>query len=77
MPRLNSCPIDKGQCEFYGISRHNTGERDPETNEPIIDHFRWQQCTTCATFTKEDFNGTILLITKDEPNNRWFEVPRE
>ena len=77
MPRLNSCHIDKGQVEFYGISRHVTGKFDPESGEPIIDHFRWQQCTTCGIFAKEDFHGNILSAQKEEPNKKWFEVPKE
>lgn len=77
MPRLNSCPVDNGQCEFHGISRHPTGTRDPETGDPIIDHFRWQQCTTCGTYSKEDFNGKILELSKIEPNRKWFEVPKD
>ena len=77
MPKLNSCPLDRGHLEFYGISRHPTGYIDHDTLEPIIDHFRWQQCSTCGVFTKETFYGQILLTQKLEPDKAWFRVPRD
>lgn len=77
MPRLNSCPIDNGQLEFYGISRKGTGKNDPDTGEPIFERFRWQQCTTCNMYTREAFHGAILSMHKLEPDKNWFKVPRD
>lgn len=75
--KLNSCPVDNGQLQFVGISRHITGRYDEDSGNPIIDHFRWQDCSTCGVYTKEDFFGTILLIQKEAPNEKWFKVPSE
>lgn len=73
---MNSCPVDFGQLEFYGISRQNTGEMVPEpiTGKmvPFFELFRWQNCTTCGIFTKEDFFGTLLSFQKEVPDKKLF-----
>jgi hypothetical protein len=75
MPRLNSCPIDGQQIEFFGISHHRTGVMlvDPDTGDeyPEVERFHWSRCTQNENhMVKADFDGKKLAVrppfSKDE-----------
>jgi hypothetical protein len=71
MMRMNSCPNDRQQIEFYGISRHNV----PGRRNPV--RVRWSFCSTCTFFHADNFKGKIVHSRKTEPNKKWFIQPKE
>jgi hypothetical protein len=67
MPRrLNSCPIDNQQIEFFGISRKNTGTyalNEDGEEVPVIERFHWSRCTFDERhMIQANFNGKIIAV---------------
>lgn len=61
---LSTCPIDRGQTEFYGIALYKT----PHHPRPV--HVRWLECRSCNTMHAVNDHGKVLHsrkpFTKDE-----------
>lgn len=77
MTWINTCPIDKTQKEFLGISRKITGGIDPESGQPIIERFRWQECAK-GHFSREDMDtGLTVSIQTEVPDKKLFKVSHD
>lgn len=51
---LSTCPIDKGQTEWFGMAKYRTRHFP----RPVF--VRWYQCGTCLTMHAMNDRGKIL-----------------
>ncbi len=54
--RLNTCPVDNQQTEFYGMMHTRT----PGNGEPAMS--RWYSCTSCPAYISVSDTGAIVNV---------------